>query len=176
MITLTGPAIPVEPRFAAALASIVIEWSRVETSLVTDLEGLRQFPGVSDLSPEMPRSFDRRLKLWRKSVRHLFPTIESYQLVADNIRDRACDLAPKRNHLIHGLWDIEGVAQSGVWTVRSHKAAKGGGYHLLRSEVDADSLEGTAQAIVKLSGDILGFLASRMLHAHKGLLKAQRGP
>ncbi|MEA3014377.1 MAG: hypothetical protein QOD42_2922 [Sphingomonadales bacterium] len=174
MITITGPPIPIEPRFAASLASIVIEWSRVETGIQTDLENLRQYPGIQNLSIEMPRAFDKMIKLWRRSVRHLYPAIESYQMVADNIRDRACDLAPKRNHLIHGLWDIDGVTEAGVWTVRSYKAVKGGGYQILRSDVDADSLEGTARAIVRLSGDIMGFLASRMMHARKGLLKVSR--
>lgn len=176
MITLTGPPIPIEARFAMALASIVIEWSRVETSFLTDLEGHRQYPNIRNLSPEMPRAFGKMLTLWRRSVRTLYASIESYQIVADDLRDRACDLAEKRNHLIHGLWDIDGVTEQGVWTVRNYKHVTGGGYNVLRSDVDIERLEGTAEAIRKLSGDVLGFLASRMLHQHKGLLKVTREP
>jgi len=144
-------------------------------ALQVDLEGLRRWPGITQLSPEMPRSFDKKLKLWRRSVRKLFDQIDSYQAVADHIRDEGLRLAPKRNHLIHGLWAIAG-AEDGAWVVQSYKNAGKAGYQIERSTVDAGRLEGTSAAILKLGGDIAGFMASRMLHQHEGLLQVSRAP
>lgn len=176
MIGLRGDPIPIPAEFSHNLAALIIEWSRVEQTLLTDLEALCYLPGMDKVVPQVPFQFDPMLKAWIKAVRHLFGSIEAYQIVAEHIYKSGGDLSPKRNHLIHGLWAIEGPDLNDVWTVRNMKRVKGGGYQLHRSEVDIERLTGTVAAVRKLSEDIIGFTTSRMLHMHKGLLKFERRP
>jgi hypothetical protein len=170
MIALEDDGTPVDPQYAAPLAAIIIEWSRIELGIETDLDDMRRYPVAANLAPEIPRGFNMKIKLWRRSVRALYPTIEAYQMVADMVRDHACDLAPKRNHLIHGQWAIEGPNNEGRWTVRNFKGTRKG-YFVYKSEVTPETLSGTLKAIRKLTGMITGFTASKLLHAQRGLLQ-----
>lgn len=174
IIALKGEPIMVAPEFGLALAAIVIEWSRVEIGFDMDLNSLRQFPGIAELSPEMPRSFNKKVKLWRRSVKTIAPAIEAYQAYADHIRDSALKLALIRNLLVHGLWRIDGPEPDGKWPVQSQKQTADG-FQLIKAAPNAADLEETLADIMKLAGDINGFHLSRMLHQQRGILKVNRG-
>lgn len=156
----------------AAIGNLVVVWSRIETGLSMDISSMMQYPNIAALASEPPRSFKTKLALWRRCVRTLYGQIPKYQTLASHIQTSLKTAARARNHIIHGSWNLE-PKEDGSFTVTN--------MHMLRfaekmdrAQVDLARVSGLLREIERLDGIIHGFIASKMWHAHLGLLKLER--
>ena len=72
-------AIPVD--LATELAAVVIEWGRFETGIITDTQEMMRYPNIQALESSPPRSFSKRIELWKHCIQALFD-IQFYRNVA----------------------------------------------------------------------------------------------
>lgn len=175
MLRVRGKPVPIPDEFAITIARIVIEWSRFEQGLASDTSTMMHYPIVQALAHEAPRSFSKKVELWRRAVAKLYSSIPEYQAVASDIAKRAKEVAKFRNHLVHGTWDLSGPNAEGGWRVSNVRAL------VVIEKMDQmivtqALLDQLHQEIQDLSDDIFGFITTKMLHQHKGLLKAERVP
>jgi hypothetical protein len=157
---------------AHELAAIVIEWGAFENVITSDLEQLRSFKVVRDLSDRVPGAFGAKLKLWRRSYVALYPTIKSYHRIADNLFDTARTVGLERHRIIHGQWVLD---DSDPHT-----------FHILPAldrirevppiKADVRYLAAVHEDIKKLSDRAWSLNASRQLAAAQGLLQPQLLP
>jgi hypothetical protein len=159
---------------ARELAAIVIEWGGLENAITADLEAMRMWPIACALSDAIPGGFGARVKLWRRSVAALYPTIKSYNEIATKIAEKAHTLAIYRHRLIHGLW-LPDEAESGSFSVltpldRLRKEPVGS------FKADIKYLAAVHTDIKTISAEIWGFTLSRSVHAAGGQLQLQPEP
>lgn len=165
-----GNPVPIPDAFSVSISRIVIEWSRFEQGLASDTSTMMNYAVVSKLATEAPRSFIKKVELWKRAVNKLY-VIPEYIHFADDISMRAKEVAKFRNHLVHGIWDLNGPNDQGGWRVINVHALKTVEKHdtLIVTQGLLDQLH---QEIQDLSDDIFGFIATKVLHQHKGLLTA----
>lgn len=163
------------PAMFATIGEIVVFWSRIENSLDSDIRAMFQYRIVQSLADNMPHAFKKKLKLWRRCVRKLYPRIATYQAYADSFADAARKVSNIRNHIIHGTWNLE-PDETGAYSVTNWKPVADGieeGETFLVSQTLLNNLLTDVQ---KLDARITGFIASRMVHAQQGLLRADPAP
>jgi hypothetical protein len=158
--------------FANALAHIVVEWSRLEDALWTDLEWMMRFPNVARLTKEPPRAFNRKLELWKRAVDELFRTVASYRERAALVVSRATEAAKLRNHLVHGTWPIDNPTAEGSFLVLNFRGS-GDKLQVASLTINQQGLDQLAKEILDVAGLISGLTMTRMLLLHEGLLKAR---
>lgn len=173
MMAIKSEPLPMSGDLFTAIGNLVVVWSRIETGLSMDISSMMRYPNIAALASEPPRSFKTKLTLWRRCVRKLYPEIQKYQTLASHIQTKLKAAARARNHIIHGSWGLE-PKEDGSFTVTN--------IHMLRNvekiekaQVDLPRLKGLLTEIERLDGLIHGFIASKMWHAHLGLLKLERG-
>ena len=170
MFRMHGEPLKLPPDFAAALAHVVVEWSRLEDAIESDLNWMMQFQVVADLAPEPPRAFNKKLELWRRAVNVLFAKIPQYRELAASVVARAKAAARVRNLLVHGTWPLDNPMPHGRFRVLNMTPVGGSRYRMDHVEANATDLEGLTADILDLAGLVMGLTMSRMLHAHHGLL------
>jgi hypothetical protein len=169
MFQINGEPLKLPPEFAVALAHVVIEWSRLEDAIASDLDWMMQFQVVADLAPEPPRMFNKKLDLWRRAINVLFVEVQPYRDLADLVVPRVKEVAKARNVLVHGAWPlIEFGPES--FTVINTRYAGGGRVWLDTLEATRAGLEELTAEILDLAGKVTGLTMTRMLHGHYGLL------
>src|SRR5207248_1539974 len=99
MLGITSDPLPMPPEMFTVLGEIVILWSRIETSIDTDLGTMKQWPVVKQMVPNRLRAFSKKLEFWRRAVRTLYPKVAVYQAHAAEFERVASMIAPLRNHL-----------------------------------------------------------------------------
>ena len=157
-----------QPEMFTTLGEIVIHWSRVESSIDQEIFTMRhQWEIVRKLTDVLPHAFSPKLKLWRDSVRTLYPTIEDYQLFADAFVERVKNAARIRNHLIHGMWSLPENEVGEFHIVSYHKG------RVAALWVGQPLLDDLLEEVKNLVGLILGFTITKMMHAHTGQLAAR---
>ena len=135
---------------------------------------MRQWPIVRGLSKTVPHTFSERLALWRRSVRTLYPEVELYQQQADAFVDGVGKVAKVRNHLIHGTWSL-GENENGEFLVVNYRSVRGVD-RIDSLWVGKEILDNLLADVRMLSGVIVGFTVTKMIHAHNGLLRATPAP
>jgi hypothetical protein len=164
---------PIPADLARELAAVVIEWGAFENIIETDLGQLRMFPIVAKLADAMPGAFGAKLKLWKRSIDTLFPTVHLYRRVAEEIYTKSREVALVRHRIIHGLWRHGGDDDPMAFTVLAGLyRPKAAAYF----RVDAAFLAMVAGDIKKLSDTAWSLNATRQLHGIQGLLQRQPGP
>lgn len=173
MFALKSEPLPMGTDLLAAIGELVVIWSRIETGLSMDISSMMQYPNIAALATEPPRSFKTKLTLWRRCVRVLYQDIEKYQALANRIQTDLKAAAKVRNHIIHGSWSLmpndDGSFTTTNITMLRH-AEK-----IARADVDLERIQGLLTEIYRLDGLIHGFIASKIWHAHLGLLKISHG-
>lgn len=162
------------PEMFTIIGEIVGLWSRVETSIETDTSIMMQYPNIRQLATIAPHGFIKKLELWRRCVRTLYPTVALYQNHASAFAAAAKKVAKVRNHLIHGSWDLN-PKEDGSFRVQSMRAL----YRVERLQELSFSVEfvtALLEDIRTLDSLITGFIATKMWHAHLGLLQTHREP
>jgi hypothetical protein len=174
MMGIKSDALPMPPEMFTVIGEIVVLWSRVETALESDTSIMMQYPVVRRLASEAPRGFKKKLELWRRAVRALYPSVTMYQEHASAFVEAARKVSKLRNHLIHGMWSLQ-PAETGGYPVTLMRA-------LDRVE-QMDTIEfsmGLVTALLEdirtLDNHIATFIVSKMWHAHLGLLRADASP
>ena len=174
-ITMQREPDPISPELSAALAEVVIEWSKFERGLQMDLTVLRRYPHIRGLAPEEPRSFNKVIELWRNSIRTLYPTVKLYNNLASDICSKGKMMSRHRNRVIHGIWlrcepdepyEYHVLATTGIDTVKT----------LESFYVDAEYLSAISADVKTISDKLYEFAVNRMLHAQQGLLKEVVSP
>lgn len=174
--SVTGKDRPITPELCAALAGVVIEWGAFEGAIYADTAELMQYPSIRKLTDKAPRSFKKKIELWKKAIHAFYPAIPSYLEAADEICSKGKTIAHHRHHLIHGHWlpppaDADGSVYKvmmieGLDTVENLK------YGI----VDAEYVAAVRNDIKTVSDTLWGFKINRTMHARLGLLKATRVP
>lgn len=160
-----------QPQMFTTLGEVVIHWSRIESGIDQEISTMRQYPIVRKLAGVVPHTFGKKLELWRRSVRTLYPTIEAYQSYADAFDEAAKKVAKFRNHLIHGTWTLS-ENDEGEFLVTNYRSVRGVARHDTLW-VGQEVLDNLLHDVRNLSAWITGFTVTKMLHAHEGLLRAQ---
>ena len=172
-LKVEAPRQKLSPEFAYEVAGILIEWSTFEHALVRDLQSLRKFPIVKALSDKMPIGFAKIIKVWKRSIVALYPKIEFYRTLAENVYDCGLKVSEWRNQLIHGLWrpneqnPEEFDIIVGFDMRRRFDALEG---------VNLDVVRAMHTDIRKLANQVWSFHLTRTLHLHYGLLTVDREP
>ncbi|WP_156462903.1 hypothetical protein [Methylobacterium sp. Leaf93] len=174
-ITMQRDPDPISPELSSALAEVVIEWGKFERGLQMDLTVLRRYPHIKELTPEEPRSFNKVIELWRKSIRALYPTVVLYNNIASELCSKGKIMSQHRNRVIHGIWlrcdpedtyEYHVLATTGIDTVKSADSFY----------VDPEYLKAISTDIKTISDKLYEFAVNRMLHAQQGLLKEVASP
>jgi hypothetical protein len=171
MFKLNGEPLKLPPEFAIALAHVVVEWSRLEDAIASDLNWMSQFQVVADLAKEHPRAFKRILELWRRAVDTLFEKVPDYRDLVAAIVPRVQEVVKVRNILIHGAWPLDNPTPEGRFRVINMRAVGGGKIMVDTVEVDETYLLEMTEEILELAGLVIGLTMTRMLHGHYGLLR-----
>jgi hypothetical protein len=174
MLGINSAPLPMPPEMFTIIGEIVVLWSRVETSIEADTSIMMQYPNIRRLATTAPHGFAKKLELWRRCVRTLYPTVTLYQNHASAFAAAAKKVAKVRNHLIHGSWDLN-PKEDGSFRVQSMRAL----YRIERLQELSFSVEfvtALLDDIRTLDSLITGFIATKMWHAHLGLLQTHREP
>ena len=163
-----------QPEMFSALGEAVIFWSRIESTIEQDLITMRQYPIARNLAKVVPHTFAKRLELWRRSVRALYSSIETYQKYADAFEVGVKKVAKIRNHMIHGTWSLE-ANEKGEFLVSNYRSVRGQERHDTLW-VGQKNLDDLLTDVRNLDAWIVGFTVSKMLHAHHGLLRLGPSP
>jgi hypothetical protein len=120
LFNITSNALPMPPEMFAILGELVVLWSRIEASIDQDTTDTMRRPIVREGVKERPRGFGKRLALWRRSVRRLYPKVPVYQDQATEFKRVAGIVSRFRNHVIHGSWRLQ-PTENGEFIVTSIK-------------------------------------------------------
>lgn len=181
MLSITSEPLPMPPEMFTLIGEIVVLWSRVETSIDQDISWMTQWPVVANLIDPIagrPRAFKKRLELWRRATRALFPKIAVYQSYADEFKRAAGIVSKVRNHVIHGTWSLQPDEHGNftVFSIRPKANAAPAAIDFEQLEIGIGFLQALVNDIRNLDNYITSFIASKALHMGKGLLKADREP
>lgn len=172
---MTSERYQIPDKLASELASVVIEWGKFEMALVTDTSIMMAYPIVQKLADEAPRSFKKKIELWKRCVDALYPTVTLYRHWASEICKNGKVVSRQRNRLIHGIWDISESKSPGLFRVTTFKAL-----HYVEQHEDkgfgVDYVEALRDDIRTLSDALYSLTINRMLHGALGLLQAVREP
>jgi hypothetical protein len=157
---------------ARELAAVVIEWGAFENVIATDLEQLRTFKVVRDLSDRVPGAFGSKLKLWRRSYVALYPTIKNYHRIADDVFEKARIVGLERHRIIHGQWYPEEGDPNSFYILPALDRIR----EVAPMKADIRYLSAVHEDIKKLSDRAWSLHASRQLAAVQGLLQPQLLP
>ncbi|WP_141701247.1 hypothetical protein [Methyloceanibacter methanicus] len=111
-----GTEPPDAPEFYELFGRCAVLWGRLDSTLEYVLVELAALPSAADIRPrEIPVSFKRKIKLWRKLYQTL-PEVSGRQSRALKFADDAVALSQKRNPLIHAVIGFSGsdTAASGI--------------------------------------------------------------
>jgi hypothetical protein len=172
MFGVTSDPLPMSDRLFSLIGEIVIHWTRVEAALLQDTSSMFRHRIVQDLATEPPRSFKKKLELWRRATRKLY-AVPAYQDLATTICTRAKAASKLRNHLMHGVWSLE--EREGAFTVSSVSALR----HIEQwdsVQVSENLLEALLQEIKDVDRLLMGLIVSKMLHAYVGQLRENPSP
>jgi hypothetical protein len=172
-IGLTGKPYHISPELARELAAIVIEWGSFENAVTMDLEQLRNFALARQLEGRIPGAFGSKLKLWRRSIAVLFPTVALYNSKAEEIYLNARTTGTQRHKLIHGMWRPAGDDDPEAFYVFAGLDRR---KNIDFFRVDASYLAAVHTDIKFLADAMWSLIATRMLHAAQGLLSAHLAP
>ena len=173
--SLTAKPYTIPDDLARELAAIVIEWGGLESAITTDLESMRMWPVARALtdSDSLPGAFGGRLKLWRRSIAALYPSIKSYNDIAEEISVKARAVGVHRHRVIHGLWQQDEDDPKSFYVLTAlDRLRKDPAYF----KADVEYLAALHTDIKNISAHIWGFVVSRQLHAVGGLLRLQPSP
>jgi hypothetical protein len=173
--TLTANPYTIPDDLARELAAIVIEWGGLENAITADLESMRMWPVVRALtdSDALPGTFGGRLKLWRRSIAALYPSIKSYNDIAEEIATKARAVGIHRHRIIHGYWQPDEADPKSFNVLTAlDRLRKDPDYF----RADVEYLAALHADIKNVSAHIWGFLVSRQLHVSGGLLRLQHAP
>ena len=174
MFTVASDELPMQPEMFATIGEIVVHWSRVENALDDEITAMRRYPIVNRLADAPPHTFGKKLELWRRSVRTLYPKITEYQSYADGFNEAVKKVVKVRNHIIHGQWSLS-ENDDGEFLVMNYRTVKG----IERTDtlwVGQKVLNDLLSDVEMLAGSIMGFTITKMVHAHEGLLQADPQP
>jgi hypothetical protein len=174
MMVVNSEPLPMQPEMFTTLGEILVFWSRIEGAIDQDTVTMRQWPIVAQLAAVLPHTFNKKLELWRRSVRTLYRSIDEYQLFADDFMDAVQKVSKVRNHIIHGTWGLD-TNERGEFIVMNYRTVKG----VERYEnlwVGQQLLNDLLSDVKMLDGRIMGFIVTKMWHAHAGLLEARPSP
>ena len=174
MFNVTSDPLPMNPQMFTTLGEAIIHWSRIESTIDEEIADMRKWGIVRRLSKVVPHTFSKKVELWRRSVRTLYPLIEAYQQTADGFDEAVTKVAKLRNHLIHGTWTLS-ENDRGEYLVSNYRSVRGEERHDTMW-VGQEALDALLHDVKMLSGVILGFKTSKMLHGHQGLLQATSSP
>jgi hypothetical protein len=170
MWTIKGQPLALPPDFAVALAGVVVEWSRLDDAIESDLNWLLQFQVVADIIKEPPRAFNKKLEAWKRAMHKLFPKVAEYLEVVAHVVPTAKEIARIRNILVHGMWPLDNPQKNGKYRVLNMNSVGNGMYRMDYVDADTADLQGLTQNILDLAGMVQGQFMSRILHGHHGLL------
>jgi len=151
---LTLDDVPIDPRLACSIGNIIIAWTRVEQAFEEDIQWLLKSVPKKLIPLEMPRMFDRRLKLWRRFVRECYSAFPLYVSASDDICAAADLLADWRNNLTHGWITVEADA-----TLTIVNSKREGGHLVAKvfKGVKLDELDTALRNIKRLEQEIRTF-------------------
>lgn len=169
MFKVDSDPLPMHSDMFKTIGEIVVFWSRIENSIESDARAMMRYPIVGKLGSAVPHPFKQRLDFWRRCVRTLYPSIETYQSYADGFIEAVEKVAKVRNHIIHGTWTIE-PNEHGQYLVVNYRKVRGNEVTdtLLVSQPLLDDLLTDCRT---LDAHITGFIVTKMVHAHHGILK-----
>jgi hypothetical protein len=163
--------IPTE--LAKQLAGVLIEWGSFENAVFWDIQNLREWAVVRDLSPTVPQGFKKRIELWKRSFHALYPNIPSYLTKADDIALKSAFIAKIRNRIIHSHWmpNPGGKPDEFVLTPENFPPRPQPPFI-----VDTKFASLLHEDVLTINNTFNGFLVNRMLHLHHGLTKVSPAP
>lgn len=110
MPRLTGTLRPhdpeIDPDILLQVGRIVSYWGRIEHTLDSDIRAMWRAPACVSLREPMPNAFGRRLKLWNKLCRVVWPAGSARLAEADAVSVQLKRLAPIRQKIVHGYWSV----------------------------------------------------------------------
>lgn len=171
---LTSDPLPMPPEMFTMIGEIVVLWSRIESSIDSDISSMMQFAVVQKLAKKAPRTFTQRIELWRRSVRTLYPKIEAYQRNADAFETAVRQVAKLRNHLIHGSWALQPDDDDSFLVLNMVALRTVEQSDVI--QVSIPFLQALLDDMRKLDNHIMSFICSKMWHAHQGWLKTDSEP
>ena len=172
MFHVTSEPLPMDSQLFRTIGEIVVIWSRIENGIAQDTQDMMKYPVARKLSETIPHAFNKRLELWRRCVRTLYRSIDTYQSYADGFADAVRKIARMRNHIIHGTWAIEPNEQ-GEHMVMNYRPNIDKTDSLWVSQKVLDDLLADVQM---LDSVIMGFITTKMIHGHDGLLQLTPAP
>jgi hypothetical protein len=108
MPRLTGTLRPhdpeIDPDILLQVGRIVSYWGRIDHTLDSNIRAMWHAPACASLRQPMPNAFGRRLQLWDKLCRLVWPTRSARLIEADAISAQLKRLAPIRQKIVHGYW------------------------------------------------------------------------
>ena len=169
--------VSIDPEIANSMSSILVQWSKFEMGLVVDTMQLLRFPMAADLAEEAPRSFVKKIELWKKAVHVVFVNIDLYRHAASEICSAGKRVSRLRHHLVHGMWI---PAEQSDGNGRLFKVFNLRGLHHLEQYdeviVDGAYLQSVHDDCRTLADKLLEFSANRAMHGARGLLTLQSSP
>lgn len=159
-------------RLFTLLGEVVIQWSRVEMALLQDTSTMFRYQIVQALASEPPRSFKKKLELWRRATRTLY-NADPYQQLAAAIYTRAKAASKLRNHLVHGSWALE--EREGSFMVSSVKALR----HVETWDsilVSEALVEDLLEEVKHINDLLMSLIVSKMVHGSSGQLRPTPAP
>ncbi len=161
--------------FAHELAAIVVQWGSFEMSLVSDTSTMMAYPNVRELAKEAPRSFTRKIELWKRCTNTLYPTVDLYRNSAKEICSKGKAISKHRNRLIHGTWNPLNESEPGDFRIVSYTGLE---YvdEMTDLIVDLAYVKALHADICVLNDALYSLIANKMMHAHMGLLTAKPAP
>jgi hypothetical protein len=171
--TLKSHDHPIPDDLARELAGVVIKWSVFENAIVLDTDQMMKFPAVRALATEAPRSFKRKIELWKRAIHTRFADNESYKNVASEICSQGKSVAQHRHQLIHGHWLLpEKPGDPFVLWISEPLDHFPAGSQI---PIDVRYVAGVHQSLKKLGDLFWGFNTTRMLHGRRRGGKGGRG-
>lgn len=171
-LKVTAKPYSIPDDLARELAAIIIEWGGLENAITVDLEQLRMWEIVRKLTDVLPGGFGAKLKLWRRSIAALYPTINLYNDVADGVVAAAKTVGIHRHRIIHGLWRPDETNPSEFYVLTAIDRRKDPAYF----KADVKFLTALHEDIRKICAQVWSLNLTRQTHAVRGLLQRQPGP
>jgi hypothetical protein len=165
---------PIPDDLARELGALVIEWSGFESALLADIRVLAKSPVVKKLFSDEPRSFKKRIELWKDAIRALYPNDAGYIEVANIICSGSKDVARYRHVLVHNRWLEPEKAGEPYRLLLDKPLEKHPAGHAL--PVPVEMVRAIHQRLRQSQDLLWGFTLNRMIHRTLRPKSAGGGP
>ncbi|MGZ8406691.1 MAG: hypothetical protein ACXWVJ_01545 [Caulobacteraceae bacterium] len=172
MIQSSSLRMPISPEIAGHLASIIIEWSEIESGIDSDIATMQQSPFTNAAQERAEVSFSAKLDQWKRMGERLFDNLSPYRAAMTAIYEQAKLISVERNCLIHGVWCQPGPNDGGAdfvihWMRRS--CPNPIRREVNRQPIDAAYLGGLHARISALNQNLAALVCNWDRHSRLGL-------